>query len=213
MATRSKKHKDVKKLERLSRNLKKQEKEIGSELTTYGNMIDDFEKNINLFKFICHASVIAQDEKYKHISIDDHSDEHKEKYTRIAELQKLDIAIKAINDSHLQKVRNIFSLLKKVKKDIPKVIGVTGEQLLPAMTDLQIATINLLDMVNQCIPKNREALEEMAEKNPQFRAILGAIDTLNKNIKTNQEQKEEVEVTELDLPFTTEALEETVVEE
>jgi len=211
MATKSKKHKDVKKLERLNRNLKKQEKEIGSELNTYGAMISDFEKNINLFKFICHASVIAQDEKYKDLSTSEYPEEHREKYSRIAELQKLDIAIKAITESHLQRVKNIFSLLKQVKKNIPQVIGITGEQLLPAMTDLQIATINLLDMVNQCIPKNRDALEEMATKNPQFKAILGAIDTLNQELKKKEEPQ--VASTELDLPFTTEAMEEVVVQE
>lgn len=207
MAKKTKKHKDVKKLERLNRNLKKQEQEIGSELTTYGSMISDFEKNINLFKFICHASVIAQDEKYKGIPFE----EQREKFVRIAELQKLDIAIKAIDETHLQKVKNIFSLLKQVKKNIPQVIGITSEQLLPAMTDLQIATINLLDMVNQCIPKNKEAMEELAEKNPQFKAILVAIDTLNKDIKNKENKKEEQ--SELDLPFTTEAMDEHVVQE
>lgn len=207
MAKKTKKHKDVKKLERLNRNLKKQEQEIGSELTTYGSMISDFEKNINLFKFICHASVIAQDEKYKGIPFK----EQREKFVRIAELQKLDIAIKAIDETHLQKVKNIFSLLKQVKKNIPQVIGITSEQLLPAMTDLQIATINLLDMVNQCIPKNKEAMEELAEKNPQFKAILVAIDTLNKDIKNKENKKEEQ--SELDLPFTPEAMDEHVVQE
>ena len=202
MAKKAKKDKDVKKLERLNRSLKKQEQDIASELGTYNEMINDFRRNIALFKFICHSSVIGQDEKYRSLP----NEEHKEKYARIAELKQLDVAITSLTDDHLNKVVNIFSLMKKVKKNIPQVIGVMGEQLLPAITDLQVATINVMDMVKQCIPKNQDVLEKMAEQNPQFKQLLTAFNQLNENLAPKKEL-DEVVAPLTDLEFTTEEVE------
>lgn len=179
MAKKSKKNSTVRSLERAARKMKAQEKEITSEINTYSSMIADFEKNIQLFTYICHASVLAQDA----IRPGEDKEKHTEKYARIAELQKLDIAIKALRQQHLDKVQNVFSLVKLVRKDINKVMTIMGEQFIPALTDLQMATMNVFDMINQCIPKNREALEELATVNPQFKSILIAIGTLNENLK------------------------------
>ena len=203
MAKKNKKDKVVRNLERTARKMKAQEKELTQEISTYSRMIADFEKNIQLFTYICHASVLAQDA----IRPGDDKDKHTEKYTRIAELRKLDIAIKAIRQSHLEKVQNIFSLIKLVRKDVTKVMEIMGGQFIPALTDLQVATMNLFDMINQCIPKNREALEELATVNPQFKAILAAINTLN----TNLGEKTEVTVEQFspdDFPFDKEVGEE-----
>lgn len=183
MAKKNKKDKVVRNLERTARKIKAQEKEITSEIATYASMIADFERNIQLFTYICHASVLAQDA----IKPGDDKEKHAEKYARIAELQKLDIAIKTIKQLHLEKVQNIFSLIKKVRKDVGKVMEIMGGQFIPALTDLQMATMNMFDMINQCIPKNKAALEELASVNPQFKSILEAINTLNANLKEKTE--------------------------
>ncbi len=187
MAKRTKKDKDIKKLERMTRKLKEQEKLLADDISSYVRMTADLEKNIELFRFICHASVIAQDAKYQSLQ----SEEKKAAISKLAELKKLDVAIKEITNNHLQKVKNILNLMKLTRKNPQQLMQIIGEQLIPGLGDLQTAFMNIFDMVNMCIPKNREAIEELAQTDPQFREILIALDRLNANLKTKQDSTPE----------------------
>lgn len=181
-----KKDRQQKNIERLHRQMKKDTSSMISDLSSYSNMIDEFKTNVHRLKMICHTAVVAQFEKYK----DQTLDPSHEKYIRLAELQGLNIALDSTEED-IEKLRNIFAMMKKVRIDPMKSIDIVTNQLIPAISTFQIKMIDIFDMFKQIIPKNREVLEELAKSDPNVNTVLQVIDTMDTVTIPSLSEKEE----------------------
>ena len=162
--------------------------EVMQDFKTYAEMINDFERNLEVFKYVCAVSVAAQNKQRK-----ENTDRTEEELKRISELYNFHAVYMTTKDQ-IQSLRNHLSLAKKIRGNYEQLLNFITTQFVPLISEVQISIMNLYDLFRQYIPKNKEALEKMAETHPHVKSVLLAIEEFeNKNFNQDEVVEPEVE--------------------
>lgn len=188
---KSKMRKATKHIRKFDKEMKLYSNEIHQDFQTYKQMIDDFDKNLDIFKYVCAVSVAAQNDKRK--DKDNLTPElNEEVLTRISELHNFH-TVYLNTKTQVQSLRNHLSLAKKIRGNYEQLLLFITNQFVPLISEVQANIINLYDLFKQYIPKNKEALERVSDTNPYIKQILLAIEEFEQNnFKTTEEPESDI---------------------
>lgn len=185
---KSKMRKATKHLRKFDKEMKMYSNEMHQDFKVYKDMIEDFDKNLDIFKYICAVSVAAQNDKRK--DKDSLTPElNAEVITRISELHNFH-TVYLNTKEQVQSLRNHLSLAKKIRGNYEQLLLFITNQFVPLISEVQANIINLYDLFRQYIPKNKEALARLSDTNPYVKQVLAAIEEFeNKNFPTKEESE------------------------